>query len=414
MTPLFFVIALLLMTLGGLLTAIEAAYQSLSRQEISTAFASTPRAARFERIAADIPTHLNAVNFTRILCESGAAISIAIAVALTGMDSFGVLISATVATALLSFVLIGSSPRSVGRANPFFIVRWTASLVRLLRFVFGSLANLLVGFGEMVTPARARTAIHSERQLLSMVDEATESEAIEEEDRDLIRGIFDLGDTILREVMIARTEMVSVGKQMPLDEALECFIEEGFSRMPVVGDGNDDVQGIVNLKDIVMAIRSDKKGNKTVGDISRPATFLPEVKKADEALRLMQSESQHLALVVDEYGGIAGLVTLEDLIEKVIGDITDEHDDDEVEIVELPGGAIRVTATTSIDDLAEALEIEIDEQGVDTVGGLFVKLFGRFPATSDMVTTGELMLVAERVEKRRGLVSIVASRVRAE
>jgi CBS domain containing-hemolysin-like protein len=246
-----------------------------------------------------------------------------------------------------------------------------------------------------------------------MVDEATESDAIEEEDRDLIRSIFDFGDTILREVMVARTEMVALDSTVTVDEALGQFLSAGFSRMPVVGVDNDDVLGIAHIKDTARFVRAHPARAKKalITELVRPALFLPEVKMADEALRVLQSESNHMALIVDEYGGIAGLVTMEDLIEEVLGEISDEYDEDDVDIVDLGDGSLRVNASTNIDDLAEHLDLPIDEDDVDTLGGLFVKNFGRFPETGDAVTVSGLELVADRVERRRKRLVTVLVRI---
>jgi CBS domain containing-hemolysin-like protein len=408
----FAAIALALVAFGGLTAAIDAAYQSLSRNDVANLGAGKSQR-RFDAIAADVPSHLNAVNFVRVLCETFAAILVALMFVSLGYDLTQSLVASAIAMTVVVFVLVGSSPRSVGRAHPMTIARWTGGIVRAMRLVLGPLTIALVGIGNAVTPGRARTTIQTERQLLSMVDEATESDAIEEEDRDLIRSIFDFGDTILREVMVARTEMVALDSTVTVDEALGQFLSAGFSRMPVVGVDNDDVIGIAHIKDTARFVRAhpDRAKKALITELVRPALFLPEVKMADEALRVLQSESNHMALIVDEYGGIAGLVTMEDLIEEVLGEISDEYDEDDVDIVDLGDGSLRVNASTNIDDLAEHLDIPIVEDDVDTLGGLFVKNFGRFPDTGDAVTVSGLELVADRVERRRKRLVTVLVRI---
>jgi CBS domain containing-hemolysin-like protein len=408
----FAVLAIVLVTFGGLCAAIDAAYQSLSRNDVAH-FGEGKTTKLFDAIAADVPAHLNAVNFVRVLCETFAAILVALSFVSLGYDLTQSLVSSAVAMTGITFVLVGSSPRSVGRAHPMTIVRWSGPLVRAIRIILGPLTIALVGIGNAVTPGRARTTINTERQLLSMVDEATESDAIEEEDRDLIRSIFDFGDTILREVMIARTEMVALDATSTVDEALDQFLAEGYSRMPVVGVDNDDIIGIAHIKDTARFVRSNpaKAKKSRITELVRPALFLPEVKMADEALRVLQAEANHMALVVDEYGGIAGLVTMEDLIEEVVGEISDEYDDDDNDIVNRGDGSLRVSASTNIDDLAEHLDIDIDEDDVDTVGGLFVKNFGRFPEAGDIVEVDGLELTADRVEHRRKRLITVVVRI---
>lgn len=399
----FSVIALVLVTLGGLTAAIDAAYSSLSRNDVAGIGEGTKRSKTFDTIAEDIPAHLNAINFVRVLCETFAAILVSLAFVSLGFDLVQVLLASAATMAVITFVLVGSSPRSVGRAHPLVIVEWTGWLVRAFRIILGPITVALVGIGNAVTPGRARTSVNTERQLLSLVDEATESDAIEEEDRDLIRSIFDFGDTIVREVMVARTEMATLDATDTIDAALTTFLAEGFSRMPVIGESSDDIRGIAYLKDVIRYVRRDPKGaaKTPITAILRPALFVPEVKKADEALRELQERANHIAIVVDEYGGIAGLVTMEDLIEEVVGEIADEYDDDETNFTPLGDGSIRVSAATSIDDLAEHLDLDFDDDDVDTVGGLFVKNLGRLPATGDSVHAHGLNMTAERVERRR-------------
>ncbi|MEY4396697.1 MAG: hypothetical protein RLZZ40_453 [Actinomycetota bacterium] len=412
MTAWFSVIAVALVTFGGLTAAIDAAYGSLSRNDIAGIGEGTAQAKLFDKISSDIPAHVNAINFVRVLCETFAAILVSLAFVSAGFDLLGTLLWSAVTMAVITFVLVGSSPRSVGRAHPLIIVKWTGSLVRLFRVVLGPITIALVGIGNAVTPGRARTAVSTERQLLSLVDEATESDAIEEEDRDLIRSIFDFGDTIVREVMVARTEMATLDATATIDDALGVFLAEGYSRMPVIGDDSDDIRGVAYLKDVIRAVRrdGDKAAATPIVAIVRDAVFVPEVKKADEALRELQERSSHIALVVDEYGGIAGLVTMEDLIEEVVGEISDEYDDDEIEFTPIGDGSIRVSAAASIDDLAEHLDLPIDEDDVDTVGGLFVKNLGRLPVAGDEVIAHGLRIVAERVERRRkNLVTVIVT-----
>lgn len=406
------VIAVVLVAFGGLTAAIDAAYSSLSRNDVASIGEGSAAEELFDRIAADIPAHVNALNFVRVLCETFAAILVSLAFVSAGFDVLGTLVWSAVAMAVITFVLVGSSPRSVGRAHPLVIVKLTGGLVRTFRIVLGPITVALVGIGNAVTPGRARTAVATERQLLSLVDEATESDAIEEEDRDLIRSIFDFGDTIVREVMVARTEMATLDATATVDEALGVFLTEGFSRMPVIGDDSDDIRGVAYLKDVIRAVRRDpKRATKDpISALVREAVFVPEVKKADEALRELQERSSHIALVVDEYGGIAGLVTMEDLIEEVVGDISDEYDDEEIEFTPIGDGSIHVSAAASIDDLAEHLDMSIEEDDVDTVGGLFVKNLGRLPVAGDEVVAHGLRIVAERVERRRKrLVSVIVT-----
>jgi CBS domain containing-hemolysin-like protein len=290
------------------------------------------------------------------------------------------------------------------------ILRMTASLVHLLRVILGPVARGLVILGNKVTPSRARSAaVASEEQLLSIVDEATELDVLEEGDRELIHSIFEFNDTVVREVMIPRTDMVTIDAGASIGTAMSLFLNKGVSRIPVIDDDVDDVKGVLYLRDVAKLTfeRPLDADSVTVVQIARPALFVPESKKADTLLRQMQAESNHLAMVVDEYGGIAGLVSLEDLIEELVGDISDEYDH-EVALVENVGqGRFRVSARLPVDELGELFGIELDDDDVDSVGGLLSKALGRLPIAGSRVSTSGLVLTAERTEGRRKRLSTV-------
>jgi CBS domain containing-hemolysin-like protein len=286
----------------------------------------------------------------------------------------------------------------------------TALLVHALRVVLGPIAGALVVFGNRVTPGRPRSAAFtSEQQLLSMVDEATELDVLEEEDRELIHSIIDFSDTVVREVMIPRTDMVTVDVTATVGQGMGLFLGTGVSRMPVVADDVDEIVGILYLRDVArLSYEKPNKVDKTaVGKLARPALFVPESKKVDDTLRQMQLDSNHLAMVVDEYGGIAGLVTLEDLIEELVGDISDEYDREIVEVETVSPGVYRVSARLPVDELGELFDLELDDDDVDSVGGLLSKELGRLPSSGSRVSTNGLVLTAERTEGRRKRISTV-------
>jgi CBS domain containing-hemolysin-like protein len=406
----FLIVAIVLVAFGGLMAAVDSAISVQSRGDLIELAEDSRSRRSLLAIAADPGAHVNAVSFVRIISETTAAVLVTLAFeSIFEQWWISLLVAAALMTGV-SFVLVGTSPRSVGRMHAKRILRMTAPVVHLLRVILGPIARGLVILGNKVTPSRARSAaVASEEQLLSIVDEATELDVLEEDDRELIHSIFEFNETVVREVMIPRTDMVTIDAAASIGTAMSLFLNKGVSRIPVIDGDVDDVKGVLYLRDVAKLTfeRPLDADSVTVVQIARPALFVPESKKADTLLRQMQSESNHLAMVVDEYGGIAGLVSLEDLIEELVGDISDEYDH-EVALVETVGeGRFRVSARLPVDELGELFGIELDDDDVDSVGGLLSKALGRLPVAGSRVSTSGLVLTAERTEGRRKRLSTV-------
>ena len=286
-----------------------------------------------------------------------------------------------------------------------------------IRIALGPVANALVAVGNRVTPGRVQAAsFSSEEQLLSMVDEATELDVLEEDDRELIHSIFEFNDTVVRELMVPRTDMVTIERDDTIATAMALFLSKGVSRIPITGDDVDEVLGVLYLRDVArLSFEKPRSVEKTrVIELAKPALFVPESQKADELLRVMQAESNHLALVVDEYGGIAGLATLEDLIEELVGDISDEYDSDTDDVEHLGGGRYRVSARLPVDELGDLFGLDLEDDEVDSVGGLLTKAFGRLPVAGSQAEVSGLILVAERTEgRRKRVVTVLVERDQA-
>lgn len=406
----FIAVAFILVAFAGLMAAADAAIGVKSRADIAELALESRARKSLAAIAAEPGAHLNAINFMRILAETTAAVLVTLTFAFSLEELWlALLLSALIMTAV-SFVLVGASPRSFGRSHAEAILKLTAPIIRFLRVLLGPLSNALVLLGNRVTPGVARGAsFSSEEQLLSMVDEATELSVLEEDDRELIHSIFEFNETYVREVMVPRTDMVTTDAETPVHQAMGVFLSTGVSRAPVIDGDVDEVVGILYLKDLArITYEGDASAQEmTVRDLVRPAHFVPESKKADSLLQQMQLESNHLAMVVDEYGGIAGLVTLEDLIEELIGDISDEYDDDTDDIEDLGNHSYRVNARLPIDELGELYDLDLDDDDVDSAGGLLAKTLGRLPVPGDQVTTSGLILTAERTEGRRKRISTI-------
>ena len=409
-TWLFFGAAFLLVAFGGLMASVDAALGVSSRADI-TELALHSRARRsLLAIADDTGAHVNAVNFVRITAETTAAVLVTLAFASFLDNVWLVLLYSALIMTATSFVLVGASPRSVGRANAGTVLRLTAPLVHFLRVMLGPIANALVSVGNRVTPGRIRFAgVSSEEQLLSMVDEAAEFDVLEEGDRELIHSIFEFNDTVVREVMVPRTDMVTIDASSHLQQAMALFLKAGYSRIPVIGRDADDVTGILYLKELAKLgfERPLDAESLTVGELVRPGMFVPDSMRVGALLRQMQLESNHLAMVVDEYGGIAGLVTLEDLIEELVGDISDEYDREAAQVEELGDGRYRVNARLPVDELGELFRLDLEDEDVDSAGGLLAKELGRLPQSGERVTVSGLILEAERTEGRRKRITTI-------
>jgi CBS domain containing-hemolysin-like protein len=399
----FVVTAVILIALGGLLTALGAGLGALGRNDIIEEAATKRNPNPLHKIAAATTSHITALRFVRVVLDTVSAVLITLAVSAWFDRWWEVLLIASTIMIAVSFVVVGSSPRSVGIRHARVMVRFFAPLVRGIRIVVGPLADGLIVLGNIVTPGSGGVSIRTrEDQLRNWVDEVADQDMLEDEDRELIHSVFEFGDTIVREVMIARTDMITVDATDTFATVMEIFLDKGVSRMPVIGKDSDEVVGICYLRDVarVQHEKLAKGSNLTIVSLAKPAVFVPESKKADDTLRFLQREQNHLAMVVDEYGGIAGLVTMEDLIEELVGDISDEYDTDVDEIQQLGPDSYRVAAKYAVDDLADLYGIHIDQDDVDTVGGLLTKLIGRLPGANSRAETADVVLVAEAPEGR--------------
>ena len=232
----------------------------------------------------------------------------------------------------------------------------------------------------------------------------------EEFEQELLDSVEEFGETIVREIMVPRIDMATVPADFSLSKSMSVFLSRGYSRLPVVGKNIDDISGILYLKDVARILHeSPKKMDATLAsEIARPVIFIPESKPVDDLLREMQLSSTHIAVIVDEYGGVAGLATMEDVIEEIVGEISDEYDKDLPDVDDLGDGRFRVNASYSLAELGELLELELEDEDVDSVGGLFAKELGRLPGRGDEVSVSGLVITADRIEgRRKRLITVV-------
>lgn len=281
-------------------------------------------------------------------------------------------------------------------ARPVLLVgRALSPLSKLLILVSNAALLILPGKGMPKGP------FVTEEEIRHMVDVAEEEEEIEEEERELIHSIFEFGDTVVREVMVPRPDMITVPSSSTLGESLQTIIDAGYSRIPIYEGDTDNIVGVLYAKDLMKRLHAEENRSARVASLGRAPTFIPEQKKVSELLREMQAQHVHMAIVVDEYGGTAGLVTIEDLIEEIVGEIVDEYDQEEPLVEPMGDGSMRVDAKMPIDEVNELFGAELPDEEWDTIGGLVFGLTGRVPIVGESVKFDGLILKTDRVAGRR-------------
>jgi CBS domain containing-hemolysin-like protein len=406
------VVAALFVVLAGLLACLEVALSRVSRVRVEELVKEERAGARrLQQVMADPPRSLNLLLLLRMICEL-AATGIVVAYCLDRVDgSLAVIVGVAVMT-VVGYVFIGVAPRTIGRQHADGVALRGAGVARALTRIFGPLPTLLILIGNALTPGKGfqQGPFASEAELRDLVEMAQERGVVEQAERDMINSVFELGDTIVREVMVPRTDIVTIERGKTVKQALNLLLRSGFSRVPVVGENNDDVLGVVYLKDLVRKERSEGGGAVKVEEVMRDPVFVPESKPVDELLRNMQAELGHIAIVVDEYGGTAGLVTMEDVLEEIVGEITDEYDRETPPVEKVDEETCRVTARLPVEDLEELYDVEIPHEDVETVGGLLAMALGRVPIPGATAKVNGLTLVAESSKGRRNRIGTVLVR----
>jgi CBS domain containing-hemolysin-like protein len=403
--------AILLIGLGGLFAAIDAALSTVSMARVHELVRDQrPGAVRLAKVMTDRPRYINLVVLLRIICEVSATVLLAAYFYRHLSRDWG-LFAAGATMVVISFVVIGVGPRTLGRQNAYSISLVAALPLQVISILLAPISRLLVVLGNMLTPGRGfrNGPFASEIELREVVDLAQQRGVVAADERRMIQSVFELGDTPAREVMVPRTEMIWIESDEPANHAISLAVRSGHSRIPVIGENVDDVVGVVYLKDIVQhRYYSTGSRDTFVSQVMRPAVFVPDSKPLDALLREMQRTRNHMALLVDEYGAIAGLVTIEDVLEEIVGEIADEYDAAEVApIEELGDNRFRVSARLPIEDVGELYGVEFDEHlDVDTVGGLLALELGRVPLPGAEVVTHGLRLHAEGGPDHRGRVRI--------
>lgn len=400
-----------LVVLAGLFAMTEAALGAVSAARAAELAREGWRGAgALHTVAKDAVRHINLLLLLRLLCELTATTL----VALVAVETFGGIawIAALVtagAMTLLSYIVVGVAPRTIGRQHAYAVGRYTAPIVRWLGRALNPLAKMLIVIGNAVTPGRGfrEGPFATQVELRELVDLAEQRGVVEHGEREMIHSVFSLGDTIAREVMVPRTEMVWIEAGKSAEQGLTLALRSGFSRIPVIGESVDDVLGVVYLKDLARRVQQGNARSTQVSVLMREAVFVPESKPVDDLLSEMQAARTHIAVVIDEYGGTAGLVTIEDILEEIVGEITDEYDVERPPVERLGEAEVRVTARLPIEDLGELFDVELPADEVETVGGLLAQALGRVPIPGSEATVGGLSLVAEGTTGRRNHIDTV-------
>ena len=416
------IVAILLVPVAGLFAAADAALNSVSRAHVeSLVREGTPGARALAKVVADRPRHVNLLLLLRLAAETTATVLVTVEfIQIFATPWVGALVAAGVMV-VVSYVFIGVGPRTLGRQHPYRIGMVLAGPVRALATLLGPLSRLLIVIGNMVTPGQGfrEGPFSSEIELRELVDMASTSGVVDEGERQMIHSVFELGDTIARDVMVPRPDVVWTERDTPVEKVVRLALKSGYSRLPVLGEGIDDIVGVAYLKDLVQA--QAERPEAGLSEVMRRATFVPDSKRVDELLKEMQAARNHMAIVVDEYGGTAGVVTIEDILEEIVGEITDEYDTDEVPAIqEIDGHTRRLSARLPVEDLEELypyagdpdepspLTEALAEADVDTVGGLLAQRLGKVPLPGAEAEVAGLRLRAEGGKDARGRLRITS------
>ena len=420
-------IAIALIAVSGLLIAAETAMTRVSKSRIDElrkeGNGNEKRAELLLGVLQDRARYVNVLfllstiaTITSITLISYVAVRV-----LTSGDGWSTWIALVVVIAALvvvAYIGLGVAPRTLGRQHAERIALIAARPTRFLATILGPITTLLIVIGNALTPGKGfrEGPFDTAAELREMVDLAGADDLIEDAERKMIHSVFDLGDTFAREVMVPRTEMVFIERDKSLRQAISLSLRSGFSRIPVIGENADDIVGVIYLKDMVRRTFEHHEAERedTVDSLMRATSFVPDSKPADELLKDMQAARVHVAIVVDEYGGTAGLVTIEDILEEIVGEIADEYDTAAPEVTQVDDDRYRVLSRMNLDDFAELTQMEInaEDDGVDTVLGLMAKRLGRVPIPGAEVVENGWSLVAERGAGRRNRIgAVLATRI---
>ena len=387
------------------LAAVEAAMHTMSRARAHALVNDhMQNAAAVLDVAEDPAPAINTSTLLRIIAQVVTVLLVATIV----FDHMGTLwarlVTAGAIMTLVWYIVWGVGPQTLGRQKADWVTCHSVRSMGALTTIFGPVAQLLIVIGNAITPGRGFTdgPFTTQAELRDLVDYAEESDVIEEDEAEMIHSVFELGDTIVREVMVPRTDVVSISANKSWRQGLSLALRSGFSRIPVTGESLDDILGVLHVKDVMGRLLAKPEAVRGgVRDVMRPAVFCPDSKPVDKLLRDMQATRTHMMIVVDEFGGMAGLVTLEDIVEEIVGEITDEYDAEPIAVQDLGGGAFRVPARLPVDELSELMDVELDDEDVETAAGLMAKALNQVVTPGATIVWQGLEFTADEATGRR-------------
>src|SRR3954451_23135841 len=409
------VVAICLIPLGGLIACVDSALSRVSKARVEEFVREERRGApALAVIMADRARYTNLLLLLRLSCElTATALATIVARAQFG-TGWQVALVTVLVMIVICYAIIGVGPRTLGRQHFNRVALAGAGSVRLLGRLFNPLAAVLTLFGNAITPGKGMKdgPFASEVEIRELVDMAEERGVVEHDERQMIQSVFELGKTIAREVMVPRTEVLWIEHGKTVRQGLALALRSGFSRIPVTGENLDDVVGVAYLKDMARRAQdAERARTTTVEEVMREVSYVPESKQVDDLLREMQAARSHIAIVIDEYGGTAGVITIEDILEEIVGEITDEYDVERAPIERIDDDTARVTARLAVEDLGEIFDVELpDRDDVETVGGLLAEALGRVPIPGAQAVVHGLQLTAEETGGRRNRIDTVLVR----
>ena len=405
------IIAVAALLLGGVLSLVETAVSFISPARVENLVKEDrPGAPRLLKVVNGRAQHINLLVLLRAICEvTGAVLAAAVFIDILGATSWAY-VAAIIVVTLFTFLVVGVLSRTLGRQNPYSISLASAPILLGVTRLLGPIASLLVSAGNVITPGRGfrEGPFATEIELREMVDIASERGIVENDERRMIQSVFDLASTSARSVMVPRPEMVWIEADKTAAQATSLCVRSGHSRLPVIGEDVDDIVGVVYLKDLVAkTYHSDDAARRaTVRDVMREPVFIPDSKILDDLLEDMQRDQVHIALLIDEYGAVAGLISIEDILEEIVGEISDESDNDECFYTRLDARSYLFEGKTHLGDFERILELGEDAFAevrgeAETLAGLMLELKRDFPRKGDTFTAHDIRFTVQEMEAHR-------------